>query len=67
MTERLNWNALRFVTGFLLRSKYLLISCLQSLSAVILELKKRKSVRASTYSSSICHEVIGPAAMILLF
>ena len=57
----------RFVIGFLLRSKHLLISCLQSLSTVILESKKRKSVSASTFSPSICHEVIGPVAMILFF
>ena len=47
----------RFVTAFLPRSKHLLISCLQSLSAVILEPKKIKSVSVSTFSSSICHEV----------
>ena len=35
-------------------------------SAVILEPKKRKSVTASTFSPSICHEVMGPDAMILL-
>ena len=56
-----------FVIGFPLRSKHLLISCLQSLSTVILESKKRKSVSASTFSPPICHEVIGPVAMILLF
>ena len=49
----------RFVIAFLPRSKYLLISCLQSLSTVILEPKKRKSVTASTLSPSICHEVMG--------
>ena len=52
-----------FVIVFLPRSRYLLISCLQSLSAVILEPEKRKSVTASTFSSSICHEVMGPAAI----
>ena len=46
----------RFVTAFLSRSKYLLISWLQSPSAVILELKKIKSVTVSTVSPSICHE-----------
>ena len=49
----------RLVIAFLSRSKCLLISWLQSLSAVILEPKKRKSVTASTFSPSICHEVMG--------
>ena len=44
----------RFVIAFLLRSKHLLISWLQSPSAVILEPKKRKSVTASTFSPFIC-------------
>ena len=57
----------RFVIAFLSRSKCLLISCLQSLSTVILKPKKIKSVTASTFSSSICHEVMGPDAMILVF
>ena len=57
----------RFVTAFLLRSKCLLISVLQSLSTVILEPKKIKSVAVSTFPPSICHEVIGPDAMILVF
>ena len=56
-----------FVIAFLPRSKCLLISRLQSLSAVILEPKKRKSVTASTFSRSIFHEVMGPDAMILVF
>ena len=43
------------------------ISWLQLLSAVILEPKKRKSVTASTFSPSICHEVMGPDAMILVY
>ena len=51
------------VTTFLPRSKHLLISWLQSPSAVILEPKKIKSATVSTVSSSICHEVIGPDAM----
>ena len=55
------------VITFLLRSKHLLISWLQSPSAVILEPKKRKSVTASTFSPSICHEVMGFYAMILSF
>ena len=57
----------RFVIAFLPRSKRLLISWLQSPSAVILEPKKIKSVTASTVSPSICHEVMGPDAMILVF
>ena len=57
----------RLVIGFLPRSKYLLISWLQSPSAVILEPKKIKSVTVSIVSSSICHEVMGPDAMILVF
>ena len=57
----------RFVIAFLPRSKHLLISLLQSPSAVILELKKRKSVTASTLSLSICHEMMRMDAMILVF
>ena len=57
----------RFVIAFLPRSKHLLISWLQSLSTVILEPKKIKSVTVSTFPPSICHEVIGPDAMILVF
>ena len=57
----------RLVTAFLPRSKCLLISRLQSLSAVILEPKKRKSVTASIFPASICHEVMGLDAMILVF
>ena len=57
----------RFVIVFLPRSKRLLISWLQSLSAVIFERKKSKSVTASTFSPSICHEVMGLNAMILVF
>ena len=57
----------RFVIAFLSRSKHLLISWLQSPSAVILEPKKIKSVTVSTVSPSICHEVMGPDAMILVF
>ena len=49
----------RLVIAFLPRSKHLLISLLQSPSAVILELKKRKSVTVSIISPSICHEVMG--------
>ena len=48
-----------FVIAFLPRSSGLLISWLQSPSAVILKPKKRKSVTASTFPPSICHAVIG--------
>ena len=48
-------------------SKRLLISWLQSSSAVILEPKKTKSVTISIVSPSICHEMMGPDAMILVF
>ena len=57
----------RLVITFLPRSKHLLISWLQSPSAVILEPKKIKSDTLSTVSPSICHEVMGPDAMILVF
>ena len=57
----------RLVITFLPRSKRLLISWLQSPSAVILEPKKIKSVTVSTVSPSICHEVMGLDAMILVF
>ena len=49
----------RFVIDFLQRSKHLIIPWLQSPSAVILEPKKIKSVTASTFSPSICQEVMG--------
>ena len=57
----------RLVIAFLSRSKHLLISWLQSPSAVILEPKKIKSVMVSIVSSFICHEVVGPDAVILVF
>ena len=57
----------RLVIDFLPRSKSLLISWLQSPSALILELPKIKSVTVSIFSLSICHEVMGPDAMILVF
>ena len=57
----------RFVIAFLPRSKHLLISWLQSPSAVILEPKKIQSVTASVVSPSICHEMMGLDAMILVF
>ena len=55
----------RLVIAFLLRNRCLLISWLQSPSAVILEPKKMKSVSVSIVSPSICHEVIGPDVMIV--
>ena len=57
----------RFVIVFLPRSKHLLISRLQSPSALILESKKIKSVTVYIVSPSICHEVMGLDAMILIF
>ena len=57
----------RLVTTFAPRSKHLLISWLQSPSAVILEPPKIKSDTVSTVSLSICHDVMGPDAMILVF
>ena len=57
----------QFVIAFLPRSKRLLVSWLQSPSAVILEPKKIKSDTVSTVSPSIYHEVMGPDAMILVF
>ena len=54
----------RLVIIFLPRSKRLLISWLQSPSAVILEPRK---INSATVSPSICHEVMGPDAMILVF
>ena len=57
----------RLVVTFLPRSKRLLISWLQSPSAVILEPRKIKSATVSTVSRSISHEVMGPDAIILVF
>ena len=57
----------RLVIAFLPRSKHLLISWLQSPSAVILEPKKIKPVTVSIVAPSICHEVMGPDAMTLVF
>ena len=57
----------RVVIVFLPRNKCLLISWLQSPSVVILEPKKIKSVTVSIVSPSICHEVMGPDAMIFVF
>ena len=57
----------RFVITFLPRSKHLLISWLQAPSAVILEPLKTKSATFPTISPSVCHEVMGPDVMILVF
>ena len=54
----------RFVIAFLPRSKHLFIAWLQSQSSVILEPEKIKSVTVSTFSLFICHEVMGPNALI---
>ena len=57
----------RFVIAFLPKRKCLLISWLQSPSRVVLEPKKIKSATVSIVFPSICHEVMGPDAMILVF
>ena len=57
----------RLVIAFLPRSKHLLVSWLQSPSAVILQPKKIKSLTVSIVSPSICHEVMGPDTMIFVF
>ena len=57
----------RFVIAYLSRSKHLLISSLQSSSAVILEPKKIKSVTVCILSPPICHEVMEVDAMIFVF
>ena len=57
----------RLVITFLPRSKCLLITWFQSPSAVILEPKKIKSVTFSIVFPSVCHEVMGADAMILVF
>ena len=56
-----------FVIAFLPRSKRLLISWLQSPSAVIVEPKKNKLITVSIVSLSICHEVMGPDAIVFIF
>ena len=56
-----------FVIAVLSRSKHLLTHWLQSLSAVTLELEKIKSVTASTFLPCLCHGVMGPDVMILVF
>ena len=57
----------RFFIPFLPRSKHLLISWMQSLSAEILQSKEIKSVTTSTFSASICHEVMGLDTMIFVW
>ena len=57
----------RLVIAFLSRSKHLLISWLQSPSAVILKPKKMKSLTVYIVSPSICHKMMGPDAMIFVF
>ena len=57
----------RLIISFLPRSKRLLISWLQSPSVVILEPPEMKSLTVSIVSPSICHEVMGPDVMILVF
>ena len=57
----------RFVTTFLPMNNHLLISWLPSVSTVILESKKIKPVTVPIFSCSICHEVMGPDAMIFIF
>ena len=57
----------KLVIAFLPRSRHLLISWLQSLFAVILEPKKIKFVTVSPFYPSICHKVMEPDAMILVF
>ena len=57
----------RLVITFLPRSNHLLISWLQSPSSVILEPPKITFLTVSIVSPSICHEVMGPDAMILVF
>ena len=57
----------RFIIAFIPRMKRLLISWLQSPSAVILEPKKIKSATVSIVSPSICHEVMGLDAMTFVF
>ena len=66
MSSRFNMLS-RLVITFLPRSKHLLISWLQSPSAVIVEPKKIKSLTVSIVYPSICHEVMGPDGIILVF
>ena len=57
----------RFVIAFLPRSKSHLVSWLHSPSSMILEHKKIKSLTVSIVSPSVCHEIMGPDAMIFVF
>ena len=66
MSMLFNMLSMLFIT-FHQRSKHLLISWLQSTSAVISEPPQIKSDTVSTVSPSICHEVMGPDVMILVF
>ena len=66
MSLLLNMLSMLVIT-FLPRGKHLLISWLQSPFAVILEPKKIQSITVSIVSPSICHEVMGPDATILVF
>ena len=66
MSQLFNMLSMLVIT-LLPRSKRVLISCLQSPSAVILEPKKIKFDTVSIVSPSICHEVMEPDAMILVF
>ena len=52
---------------FFYLARFIIALWLQSLSAVILEPKKIKSVTASSFSPSVCHEVMGPDPMVLVF
>ena len=56
----------RFIIAFLPRSKSLLISWLPSPSAVVLEPEKIKSVTVCIFSPSICYEVMGPNAIVVV-
>ena len=67
VTSQLFYMLSRLVIAFLPRSKHLLLSWLQSPSAVILDPKKLKSLIVSIVSPSICHEVMGPDGMIFIF
>ena len=57
----------RLIIAFLPRNNHLLILWLQLLSTVILEPKEIKAATVSTFSPSICYEVMGPDAMIFVF
>ena len=57
----------RLVITFLLGSKHLLISWLQSPSAVILESKNKNKIKSATVSPSVSHEVVGPDDIIFVF